>query len=183
VKNTLAVVQSLAHQTFREGSTEPAQKDAFEGRLKALATAHNLLTRQHWEYASLVEVVRNSLSPFCRDEHCTAEGPDFRLSPQVAVNFSLAVHELATNAVKYGALSSPGGRVRVHWQRDGESFVFDWREMGGPEVRKPTKKGFGTRLIERTLAAEIRGRVELEFDQAGLICRVSTNHASVMDAK
>ena len=183
VKNTLAVVQSLAHQTFREGSTMPAQKDAFEGRLRALAAAHNILTRQHWEFASMGEIVRNSMSAFCRDEHCTVEGPDFRLSARAAVNFSLAVHELATNAVKYGALSSPEGRVHVQWQREGDSFVFQWRETGGPKVKKPTKRGFGTRLIERTLAAELGGRVEIEFNQTGLICRVSTDDARVMDAK
>jgi two-component sensor histidine kinase len=85
--------------------------------------------------------------------------------------------------VKYGALSSSDGRVHVQWQREGKSFKFEWRETGGPKVSKPTKRGFGTRLIERTLAAEIRGKVQIDFDQAGLICRVITDDARVMDAK
>lgn len=179
VKNTLAVVQSLAHQTFRGNSALEGPKVAFEGRLRALAAAHNLLTRQHWEFASMRELVENSLAPFCEDARCTIEGNDFRLKPQAAVSISLAVHELATNAVKYGALSDPNGRVRVSWKREPGHFLFEWRESDGPPpAPEPRRRGFGTRLIERTLAAELGGSVEMTFEPTGLLCRVSTTETA-----
>ena len=182
VKNTLAVVQSLAHQTFRGNGEMQAPKVAFEGRLQALAAAHNLLTRQHWEYASMHELVQNSIAPFCSDGRCTIDGPDFRLKPQAAVSISLAIHELATNAVKYGALSGANGHVRVSWAREQDRFWFEWRESDGPSVSKPKARGFGTRLIERTLAAELGGSVEIRFESTGVVCRLSTNDTAKVDA-
>lgn len=183
VKNTLAVVQSLSHQTFRGNGEMTPPKVAFEGRLQALAGAHNLLTRQHWEYASMRELVQNSIAPFCSEGRCSIEGPDFRLKPQAAVSISLAIHELATNAVKYGALSDAQGHVRVSWAREYDRFWFEWRESGGPPLSgAPKTRGFGTRLIERTLAAELGGKVEIKFESSGLVCQLSTSDTAKVDA-
>jgi PAS domain S-box-containing protein len=183
VKNTLAVVQSLSHQTFRGNGEMTAPKVAFEGRLQALAGAHNLLTRQHWEYASMRELVQNSIAPFCSEGRCSIEGPDFRLKPQAAVSISLAIHELATNAVKYGALSEAQGHVRVNWAREPDLFWFEWRESGGPPLSgEPNTRGFGTRLIERTLAAELSGTVEIKFESSGLVCQLRTSDTAKIDA-
>lgn len=183
VKNTLAVVQSLSHQTFRGNGEITAPKLAFEGRLQALAAAHNLLTRQHWEYASMRELVQNSIAPFCSEGRCSIEGPDFRLKPQAAVSISLAIHELATNAVKYGALSDAQGHVRVSWAREQDRFWFEWCESGGPPLSgEPETRGFGTRLIERTLAAELGGKVEIKFESSGLVCQLSTSDTAKIDA-
>jgi PAS domain S-box-containing protein len=171
VKNTLAIVQSLAHQTFRK-DVDPEQATAsYEGRLRALAAAHNLLTSQSWSHAAIRDVIAEALAPFCTDR-CHIEGEDFDLAPQTAVSIALALHELATNAAKYGALSNDVGRIDVRWTVDGEKIELVWRERGGPPVSKPARSGFGTRLIKRTLATELSGRVELEFDEAGLICTV-----------
>jgi PAS domain S-box-containing protein len=183
VKNTLAVVQSLAHQTFRGNGELEKPKLAFEGRLQALAAAHTLLTRQHWEFASMRELVENSIGPFCEQGRCSVDGIDFRLTPQAAVSISLAIHELATNAVKYGALSAPEGHVHVSWKREKDHFWFEWRESGGPSPEgEPKSRGFGTRLIERTLASELGGTVEMRFEPSGLVCRLTTSETDRIDA-
>lgn len=173
VKNTLAVVQSLALQTFRGDRPGGDATKAFEGRLQALAGAHNLLTRQGWEFASIAEIAEQSLAPFCTADRCEIRGPDFKLAPQAAVSLSLAIHELATNAAKYGALSTSAGRVQISWtSNEDESFQFEWREEGGPPVAPPTREGFGTRMIKRSLAADLRGTVDIRFEPGGLVCRV-----------
>ncbi|MGZ2413094.1 PAS domain S-box-containing protein [Sphingomonas sp. F9_3S_D5_B_2] len=172
VKNTLAIVQSLAHQTFAAGATSNSAKTSFEGRLQALATAHNLLTRKSWESASMTEVVTEALAPFCIPERCSAAGPTLMLPPSTAVALALATHELATNASKYGALSNDCGRVSVRWTVTERTLTFVWREEGGPTVSPPPRSGFGTKLIKRTLAAELRGKAELDFEPSGLVCRV-----------
>ena len=170
VKNTLAIVQSLAHQTFaKEGGSAIA---SFEGRLQALAAAHNLLTSKNWEAASMAEVVGEALAPFCTDGRCIAEGPTLMLPPSTAVALALATHELATNAAKYGALSNDTGQVSVRWAIEGDTLTFTWREEGGPAVAPLSRTGFGTKLIKRTLAAELRGKAELEFEPGGVVCRV-----------
>ena len=172
VKNTLAIVQSLAHQTFR-GSTSPKESiRTFESRLEALGGAHNLLTRQRWTGAGLKEIVENALAPFCTGDRCTIEGPEANLSPQVAVNLALALHELATNAVKYGALSTEGGEVSVSWTTSSDIFDLVWREEGGPAVKAPEREGFGTRLINRLMASQAGGKVDLDFAPDGVRCRL-----------
>ena len=172
VKNTLAIVQSLAHQTFDRERTEAGAITSFEGRLQALAAAHNLLTSKSWEAASMEEVVNAALAPFCTDDRCRAEGPTLMLPPSTAVALALATHELATNASKYGALSNDSGRVTVCWTLEAERLSFIWREEGGPRVAEVSRTGFGTKLIKRTLAAELKGTAELDFAPNGLICRV-----------
>jgi two-component sensor histidine kinase len=172
VKNTLAIVQSLAHQTFEKDAAPAGAVASFEGRLQALAGAHNLLTRKSWESAEMAEVVAEALAPFCNKNRCDADGPTLMLPPSTAVALALATHELATNAAKYGALSNDSGRVLVRWSVSADDLTFVWREEGGPPVMPIDRTGFGTKLIKRTLAAELRGHVELDFEPSGLVCRV-----------
>ncbi len=172
VKNTLAIVQSLAHQTFAKEASSAAIA-SFEGRLQALAAAHNLLTSKSWEAASMAEVVTELLTPFCGPERLVIDGPTLMLPPSTAVVLALATHELATNAAKYGALSNDIGRVSVRWKVDRDKLTFVWSETGGPPVASASRTGFGTKLIKRTLAAELKGTAVLEFEPAGLICRVA----------
>jgi PAS domain S-box-containing protein len=172
VKNTLAIVQSLAHQSFHSSIPAPDAIDRFEGRLEALAAAHNLLTQRNWDFASIADVVTVALAPFCSADRRDISGPDVPVSPQTAVSLALALHELATNAAKYGALSSPGGRVSVRWSTHEGMLELRWQEEGGPPVSPPRRRGFGTRMIERTLAAEFGGKVDLEFRPEGVFCKV-----------
>ncbi|MCW3798020.1 PAS domain S-box protein [Sphingomonas sp. BN140010] len=172
VKNTLAIVQSLTHQTFRAGSPPEQSIRAFEGRLQALAAAHNLLTRENWEAASIGDVVEGALRPFCSDARCTIKGPPARVPPQTAVSLTLTMHELATNASKYGSLSVPEGTIAVRWATEDGRLMLEWTEAGGPLVAPPTRSGFGTRLINRALAADLGGTVNLDYAPDGVRCRI-----------
>jgi PAS domain S-box-containing protein len=175
VKNTLAIVQSLTHQTFRPGHPPEESIKAFEGRLQALAGAHNLLTRENWEAASIADVVGAALDPFCSGERCRISGPPVRVPPQTAVSLALAMHELGTNASKYGALSSEEGRIAVEWQRRDQQLWIEWREEAGPRVAAPTRQGFGTRMLSRALARELGGTVTLTYDPAGVRCVIEAS--------
>ncbi len=171
VKNTLAVVQGLAYQTFR--NTDAAARRGFEGRLQALATAHDLLTRSHWESTSLSQLVDDALKPAGANRaRITAAGPAVRLSPHAALTITLALHELFTNTIKYGALSNEDGRVILDWRHvEGEGRLrIEWREEGGPRVTRPPRRGFGSLLLERTLARDLDGSVELAFEPQGVVC-------------
>ena len=173
VKNTLAVVQGLAHQTFRNLGG-PARR-AFEGRLQALATAHDLLTRSHWESTSLQQLASDTLQlRGAYRERISAAGPAVSLTPHAALAIALALHELFTNTLKYGALSAETGFVSLTWARaEGEGKLrIVWREGGGPPVTAPAQRGFGSLLLERTLARDLDGRVELTFDPAGVVCTI-----------
>jgi len=181
VKNTLAIVQSLAHQSFHADTPSGDAIRRFEGRLEALARAHSLLTDKNWESASVSEVVRGAIAPFCPPERCSIEGPDVRLPPQTAVSLALALHELATNAAKYGALSSPSGKIEVSWSASDDELDFRWVERGGPRVEAPERRGFGTRMIERTLASEFGGTATLDFAPEGVTCRVIAKLPSQAD--
>jgi PAS domain S-box-containing protein len=173
VKNTLSVVQSLALQTFRGDGVAKEIVTAFEHRLRALADAHNLLTRENWESADLKELIRSMLEVHAPDAGRFAlDGPPLRLPPQAAVTIALAFNELATNAAKYGALSVPGGRIRVGWTTDDGRLRLRWEEVGGPPVASPSRQGFGSRMIERALPRELGGRVVLDYAAAGLVCTV-----------
>ncbi|MEA3064776.1 MAG: hypothetical protein QOJ27_1222 [Sphingomonadales bacterium] len=174
VKNTLAIVQGLAQQSFRGGGVAADVRAGFEGRLAALAAAHDLLTRRNWEGAELRDLVVAVVAAHCR-ERLEIEGPPLRLSPKLAVTLALALHELCTNAFKYGALSEPGGRVSVTWRREGDGLALRWQECGGPSVAPPSRRGFGTRMIERALASEAGGRAGLDFRPEGLICEIEVD--------
>jgi len=172
VKNTLAVVQSIAQQSFK-GVAAEASRAAFEGRLAALSAAHDLLTVSHWSAASLEDVIRKAVLPFAEVNRIQISGPEITLPPRACVALAIGIHELATNATKYGALSAGEGRVRVSWEVRDESsepmFHLLWAEQGGPVVQKPTGRGFGSRMIQ-ALASELHGRVETTFEPTGLIC-------------
>ena len=179
VKNTLASVQAIARQTLRTSPDLAGFKDAFEARLLALSQTHNLLTEQHWRSASLLAMLAAELRPHggARDPRFTLNGDgDLQLRPKAAVALGMAMHELATNAAKYGALSTPTGRVTLRSRRiveNGERrLVLEWIETGGPPVPPPDRRGFGARLLEDGLAGELSGVVRLEYRPEGLCCRM-----------
>ncbi|WP_238193747.1 sensor histidine kinase [Methylobacterium frigidaeris] len=179
VKNTLATVQALAAQSFRD--TDPTAQGVFNARLAALSNAHNVLTADNWQSASLRDVIERSLAPHLLAEvdarRFQLNGPDGRLHPKVAVTLAMALHELMTNAAKYGALSVPAGHVTVDWSLQSDEagtqrLSLIWREHGGPPVAPPARKGFGSRLIERQLTREFDGHATIAYDPGGVICRL-----------
>jgi PAS domain S-box-containing protein len=178
VKNTLATVQAIAAQTLRSSASDAEARAAFEARLLALSKAHNVLTRENWESASLAEIAAEVLAPHGGENAARfrVEGADVRLHPRMALPIAMALHELATNAVKYGSLSVAGGRVSLDWRVDeapnGRRLRLRWSEEGGPPVAPPVRKGFGSRLIERSLALELDADVILDYAPAGVVCTI-----------
>ena len=176
VKNTLATVQSIAMQTLRSADSTEDANDALENRLLALSRAHDVLTRQNWDGADLSEVVTQAVAPFRdRDGHrFRCAGPEVRLNPRMSLAAAMALQELATNAVKYGALSNATGFVTIAWSlaQGAQRLSFTWREEGGPPVAAPSRRGFGSRLIERSLARELDGTVDIAFEPTGVVCRI-----------
>ena len=177
VKNTLATVQAIASQTFRS-KPDPAEfRAAFEARLYALSQTHNVITATSWRGAPLRDVLMAELQPH-GDNHYKVDGPDVDLSPAQALTFGMVFHELATNAAKYGALSHADGCVRVIWSLDAgpeRRLDLTWHEHGGPAVSTPTRRGVGSRLIERSVSGDLGGQAELTFEPDGLICRLSAS--------
>ena len=177
VKNTLATVQSIVRQSHKSHDVPPDVQRAVEARLMALARSHDLLTREAWDSAGLKDVVHDALAPFGIDSERSGrfriEGPNVRLLPNVALALALGLHELATNAVKYGALSNDMGSVRLIWHRQGDTLHLTWEEQGGPPVAFPTRRGFGSRLIQRGLAQEVDGMVELAYPPEGVRCTMT----------
>lgn len=173
VKNVLATVRAVAMQTFRDEESKPA-REAFESRLLSLSRAHDLLTAESWSGAELSAVIAEVLAPYDKGNF-EISGPELRLPSEVVLSFSLALHELATNAAKYGALSVPSGHVALRWDVFGQvapRLLMRWTERGGPVVERPSHKGFGSRLIEGLLSGELNGRVEIDYDPAGVVCRI-----------
>lgn len=177
VKNTLATVQSLAVQTFKSvNSAEQSMRAlaAFDARLVALSRAHNVLTRENWDGAALHAIVDEAILPYCEATRNPFQvaGHPVRLTAKMAVTISMALHELCTNAVKYGALSVPHGRVEIAWSVQDEGPVqmlrLEWREFEGPQVVPPVRRGFGSRLIERQLPREFGGWTRLAFEPSGV---------------
>jgi PAS domain S-box-containing protein len=180
VKNTLASVQGIAFQTLRGEVSLAEARARFEARLMALSGAHNLLTEENWGGASLERVVNDALEHLAGEAgRFDVEGEPLRLAPRAALALAMALHELGTNAAKYGALSVEGGRVSIVWTRDADRLRFEWRESGGPPVEAPSRRGFGSRLIERGLAADLGGTAALHFDPAGLRCRIEASLAAI----
>lgn len=179
VKNTLATVQAIAFQTLKGDITLAEARARFEARLLALSQAHNILTEENWEGASLRRVVREATGHIADPARIGVEGEDIRLSPRAALALSLALHELGTNAVKYGSLSGDGGRVEIGWRVEGGTLRLDWKELGGPPVREPAGRGFGSRLIERGLAADLGGTADLAFEPDGLHCTITASMREV----
>jgi PAS domain S-box-containing protein len=168
IKNTLATVQAIASQTLRKSSAN--ELDAFKARLRALGEAHDLLTREHWEQAPLREVIARALQPF--GERFALEGPPAWLPARTSLTLIMCLHELATNAAKYGALSKEGGTVIVRWELVGNGgrpkARLAWRETGGPRVVAPARKGFGSRLLEHSFRSE--GSAQIYFEPEGVRC-------------
>jgi len=168
VKNTLATVQAITSQTLRTARDLPSARESIERRIHSMAQAHDLLTSRDWKGTNLTDVVARALEAFTPAQ-VKISGEAVELSPR----HTLALHELATNATKYGALSCLGGRVNVTWAvKDGRLRV-DWEESGGPSVAPPTHKGFGTRLLEALLARELGGTMRLNYNVSGVRCRVA----------
>ena len=178
VKNTLATVQSMAARTMRSEPDPLAAYQKFEARLLSLSQVHDVLTRERWHGAVLREVAERALSPFANQSSHQIEikGPEVWLQPDAALSMALVFHELATNAVKYGALSADMGRIDLTWTFEATSDQLDmiWAESGGPPVIATPHKGFGSRLIERSLRGELRGSAVMEYPASGFIC---TMHA------
>jgi two-component system CheB/CheR fusion protein len=169
VKNTLAVVSSIAERTLPDGEA----KTDLVGRFHSLGHTHDLLSNAGWTEAPLREIIATELAPY--GAHITASGPRVSLKPQAALLFALVIHELATNAAKYGSLSTANGRVKIAWKiaSDGHSGLeFTWTERGGPRINGFPTRGFGTELIERGIRFELQGEATLGAVDGGLQCRI-----------
>ena len=176
VKNSLATVQAIAAQSLRGEEVSATARERFMGRLLALAQANDILVAQEWRGADLRTIAAQVASPYggqTDGDRFTIEGPPVQLGGSAATAMALGLHELATNAAKYGALSSPVGRVVLSWtvkgEGEGRSLNLTWRESGGPPVRTPQRTGFGTRLIERGLKGELKAQVTLDYAPSGLM--------------
>jgi two-component sensor histidine kinase len=173
VKNTLAILQAIASQTFRSASA--AERANFEGRLGALAKAHDLLSQEKWQGAGIQDVVDRVLEPYAISDsrRIRITGPKVPLASPRALMMSMVLHEIATNAAKYGALSNATGTVNVEWRliadTAGEKLQFTWAETGGPRVTTPTRKGFGSRLIERGAREQLSGSATVDFLPSGVV--------------
>lgn len=180
VKNTLATVQSIVSKALRSSGDVEVVREAIESRLFALSRSHDLLTRVQWESAGLRDIVTDALEPFGigdgRAERFVITGPNVRFPPKGALALGVAFNELATNAVKYGAFSNEEGRIMVSWTVESDlgqgRLVLHWREEGGPPVTPPSRKGFGSQVIERGLAHELGGKVRLAYQPGGVICTI-----------
>ncbi|MEY9879006.1 HWE histidine kinase domain-containing protein [Bradyrhizobium sp. USDA 329] len=180
VKNTLSTVQSIVWQTLR-ATTDPKEiRQSIESRLFALSRSHDLLTRERWEGAGLLDIAHDALEPFGvsggRADRIVITGENIRFSPKSALALGIAFNELATNAVKYGALSNAAGSIQIAWAAEktpaGKRLLLSWKESGGPPVTPPAHKGFGSRVLERGLAHELEGTVQLDYRPDGLICTI-----------
>jgi len=177
VKNTLAILQSVAVQTFRSASK--AEREKFEGRLGALAEAHNLLSMEKWQGSELQDVVSRVLQPYLLNnpERIRMSGPRVPLSPRLAVVLSMLLHEMATNAAKYGALSNDAGTVALDWDvvtaNAGPKLRLVWTEAGGPPVVAPVQRGFGSQLIERSARDQLGGEATVDFLPRGVVYTVT----------
>ena len=181
VKNTLATVQSIVWQALRRGSVPNVIRESIETRLFALSRSHDLLTRENWQGAGLLDLVNEAMEPFGvengRTERFVITGKNIRLPPNVTLALGIALHELATNAVKYGAFSNEAGSILLAWtvepMPEGDRLILRWQEKDGPPVTPPTRKGFGSRVIERGLPHELKGTVNLDYRMDGVVCTIN----------
>jgi two-component sensor histidine kinase len=177
VKNALATVTAVISQT-RQGSRSLADFAAsLEGRIRSMATTHELLSSRHWQELSLIELLRRELAPYAASKKTEMSGPTVLLKPEAGQALAMVLHELATNAAKYGALSTDNGRVLIRWDRrlNGRPFsnlVLEWQEVGGPRVDAPGKSSYGTNTIHDLIPYEFGGTVDLVFAPEGVRCRL-----------
>ncbi|MBC8049441.1 MAG: PAS domain-containing protein [Chitinophagales bacterium] len=180
VKNTLSTVQAIVSQALRNPFDAEAVRESIESRIFALSRSHDLLTRQSWEDAGLREILGAALEPFGvangRAERFVITGEDVYLPPKVTLALGIAFHELATNAVKYGAFSTDAGCVRISWhikqEQNSRRLITEWREVNGPRVSPPVHKGFGSQVIERGLGYELEAITRLDYLPDGLVCTI-----------
>lgn len=173
VKNTLSMVQAIAMRTFRRTADLDQAQHEFAGRLAVLAQTNDLLNGERWAGASLAAAIERAVRPHQRDRaRCVIQGEDLRVSPKTALALAMAMHELAANAVKYGAWSNTLGRVAIGWKVSDGILHIEWREQGGPAVAAPAQRNFGCRLIEQGLASELSGQVSLDFAPDGVRCQI-----------
>ena len=177
-KNLLAVIQAMARQTARHARSVEEFLDQFGARLQALATSHDLLVQESWHGASLAALARQQLGHYLDGPRAQISigGPPVVLRPEAAQSIGLALHELAANAAKYGALSVPDGHVDIRWstrgQKEGDGVEISWAESDGPDVRTPDHRGFGSLVVENNLSRALDADVRLDFDPAGVRCRI-----------
>ncbi len=186
IKNSLGLVGAIASQTFRQTKPVKESLEAFSARLKSMALAQDVLTRSDGGGVSLHQLVTQALEPYRRQdgpERIAIGGPEVWIDGRRSTALTMAMHELATNTVKYGALSVDAGRVAVCWRVEpspGNHLQIEWREQGGPPVTPPERRGFGSRLIEQGLATELQGKAEIDFRPEGVVCRIT---ASLQDTR
>lgn len=183
VKNVLATVTAIARQTLGRDKANHEEVEAFTSRLASLSRAQDLLVHVDWQHADLKAVMQQALSPYPVDAFQIG-GPSVPLPPRAVVSLSLALHELATNAAKYGALSAPGGQVAISWQFEplaDNRLRIVWEERGGPEVAPPRRRGFGSTLIERLLSAELKGETKFVYEKSGVICVIEAEMSKNAD--
>jgi PAS domain S-box-containing protein len=176
VKNILAIVQSVAWQTLSANHSPGEFKQAFDGRLRALSLAHDILTQGRWGHVEFEQLVERSLGPYygaASGPHVEWSGSRLLLPPNMVVPLSMVLHELSTNAAKYGAFSVEHGRVRMAWRTDDGKVSFTWVETGGPPVASDIKAGFGTKLISRVVSYDLAGTADLEFAPEGFRCTLA----------
>jgi PAS domain S-box-containing protein len=172
-KNLLAIVQATVQ--LAQGGTPADLKAAIKGRLRALASSHALLAKSRWTGANLHQLVTEELSACCEagEKRTEINGPDLMLEPDKAEAMALALHELATNSIKYGALSAPTGRLKIEWRTDfTHRFWLKWTETGGPRVKPPTHQGFGTSMMEGMISSQLGGDVNFHWREEGVVCEV-----------
>jgi PAS domain S-box-containing protein len=173
VKNTLATIQAITRQTLRSARDLPSASEALDRRIHAMAEAHDLLTSRAWTGADLTDIVKRALNAFTAAQ-VEISGGAVEVSSKHALALSLALHELATNATKYGALSRPEGRVSLRWHVQEGMLRLDWEERDGPPVRPPAQQGFGTRLLKAVVIQDLAGDIKLHYDASGVRCNITT---------
>lgn len=182
VKNMLASVQAISRQTLRTARDPTDFADSFSGRLQSMSRMHSLLTDSGWEGADLREIIHDQLLPGAVDDRrVVASGPPVRLAPQTALHTAMMLHELCTNSVKYGALSRPEGKIAIHWSVSGRSLRLGWKETGGPPIKTPLGRGFGTKLIEQTVKGE-GGSAHRTIEADGMRWEITLPLAGIDDA-
>ncbi len=184
-KNLLAVIQAMARQTARHAGSIEGFLNQFGARLQALAASHDLLVRESWYGASLRELIESQLTAYSGsgEAQVAIDGPAVALKPEAAQNLGLALHELAINAAKFGALSVPSGRVSITWALGDHALALEWIEQFGPKVKPRRKKGFGSMVIEHNLARALDAQVALEFDPDGLRCHIVIPASQILAAR
>jgi two-component sensor histidine kinase len=169
IKNMLATVGAITHQSLRTATSMAHASAAIDGRFAALARAHELLTRVSWDNATIDSTIRNAIEPFDQGgSRFVLKGDSVRIRSSAVIAFAMTLNELGTNTTKFGALSMPGGQVYVSWRIDGQRLHFEWAECGGPPVSEPTHTSFGTRMIT-SLGTQLKGRVQLDYTPSGFV--------------